>query len=268
MSFSIPVFHSVSEAYLAILKDVYENPDHVHEDVTPEMMKDHENKVTQNPHWYFNKAAKQEKINYHFVIEKPLRHDRILTHSQARNHVIYEYSSKETVLFDQGDRTNIKTLSKVWERIQNPDGTINANYGYMVYHLKDAGNECFDPDHFMSQWEWAKNRMLLKKCTNQAYVHFNRPKDQWVENLDQPCTLSVQFFIRNDELHLNINMRSNDVIYGFPYNSLYFIELMHRMVDELKPTYTELQIGNFYYNSVSLHLYRKHLSKAKDMLGV
>jgi thymidylate synthase len=264
----IPVFHSLSEAYLYILKDVYENPDYVHDSVTPEMVADSDNKVTKNPNWFFNKAAKQEKVNYHFVIIKPRLDENITTKSSQRNDIIYEYSSKETVLFDSGDRTAIKSLSKVWDRIQNPDGTINANYGYMVYFLKDAGHTGFDPENFMSQWDWAKNRLKLKKSTNQGYLHFNRPKDQWNENLDQPCCMNIQFFIREDQLHLNVNMRSNDITYGCPYNLLYFVKLMHRMVEELKGTYPTLTIGNYYYNTLSLHFYLKHKSKVEDMLGL
>lgn len=260
-------YRTVSEAYLNVLKDVFENPDYTHPSMTPMDMKDHHNPVVQNSNWYFNKGANQEKVNYRFTIIEPKQDENITTHSETRNQIIYEYSTNETVLFDKGDRVQIKTLSKVWEKIANPDGTINANYGYMVYHLKDAGNAEYD-NTFISQWDWAKNRLLLLKKTNQAYIHFNRPKDQWNNNLDQPCCMNIQFHIRDDKLHLYVNMRSNDVVYGLPYNMLYFIKLMHRMVDELKHKYTTLSVGNFYYHTTSLHFYLKHLNKVKDMLGI
>jgi len=262
------VYKSLSEAYLAILSDVYHNPDFIHETVTPDKMGHSDNPVAKNSNWYFNKSAKQEKVNYHFVIEHPSDQERITTKSASRDEVMYEYSSKETVLFDKGDCVNIKQLSKVWQRIANPDGTVAAVYGALIYYLKDAGNEKFDPEGFMSQWEWAKNRLLLLKKTNQAYLHFNRPNHQWNENLDQPCCMNIQFFIRNDELHLNVVMRSNDLVYGVPYNMLYFIKLMHRMTWELKEAYPELVVGNYYYNTVSLHFYLKHLDKVQDMLGI
>lgn len=266
MSSLIKSYKSLSEAYLGILADVYHNPDFIHETVNSKQMQEHPNPITKNENWYFNKSSKQEKINYHFVIEQPQVDEKLTTRSSQRNSVIYEYSNRETVLFDEGDRVKIKSLSKVWERIQNPDGTVNASYGYMVYHLKDAGNPNFDTK-MMTQWEWAKNRLLLLKKTNQAYIHFNRPKDQWNGNLDQPCCLNIQFLIRNDRLHLVVNMRSNDLVYGVPYNLLYFVKLMHRMLNELKEAYTNLAIGNYYYNAVSLHFYLKHQDKVEDMLG-
>lgn len=261
------VYHSLTEAYLDILQDVYHNPDYIHDSLQPDDIKDHPNPVTSKPNWYFNKSANQEKVNYSFTIRCPSDKECIETKSTQRNEVMYEYSTAETVLFDSGDRVSIKNLSKVWERIQNPDGTINANYGYMVYHLKDAGNPQFTTE-FLSQWEWAKNRLQLLKKTNQAYLHFNRPKDQWNENLDQPCCMNIQFQIRDNKLHLYVNMRSNDLVYGVPYNMMYFVKLMHRMVAELKQTYPELEVGDYIYHTVSLHFYLKHMSKVEDMLGI
>ena len=66
----IKSYDSLSEAYLNILKDVYENPDFVHDaitatDITTNPQKS-SNPVTKNPNWYFNKSGKQEKSNYHF----------------------------------------------------------------------------------------------------------------------------------------------------------------------------------------------------------
>lgn len=259
-------YSTITEAYLSILQDVYENPDYIHDSITPDDMKDSDNPVKNNSNWYFNKAANQEKINYSFIITNPSDKEQIVTKSKKRNSIIYEYSNAETILFDNGDRTKIKELSKVWQRIANPDGSINASYGYMVYHLKDAGNPLFD-NTFMSQWEWAKNRLLLVKKTNQAYLHFNRPKDQWNGNLDQPCCMNIQFQIRDDKLNLYINMRSNDLVYGVPYNMLYFVKLMHRMLNELQTTYPKLTIGDYIYHTVSLHFYLKHIDKVEDMLG-
>ena len=246
---------------------MYENPDYVHDSVTPENTQECENPVTKNENWYFNKSANQEKTNYSFIIKSPSDKEQIVTKSAQRNQIIYDYSNAETVLFDNGDRTQIKNLSKVWQRIANPDGTINASYGFMIYYLKDAGNSDFDTG-FMSQWEWAKNRLLLLKKTNQAYLHFNRPKDQWNGNLDQPCCLSIQFQVRNEKLNLYVRMRSNDLVYGVPYNMLYFVKLMHRMVSELKEKYPDLVSGDYFYHSASLHFYLKHKDKVKNMLNI
>lgn len=258
------VYRSISEAYLGILEDVYRNPDHVHPGVEESQLPQ-----GQDPNWLLNRAANQEKIDYRFTILSPSDREPIQTRSEKRNAIIEEYARKETEFFDRGDRVGIKSLSKVWERVQNPSGDVNANYGYMVYHLKDAGNTDYDPT-LLSQWEWAKSRLRLHKNTNQAYLHFNRPKDQWEGNLDQPCCLAIQFQVRDDRLHLTVFMRSNDLVYGVPYNTLYFVKLMHRMVAELRAesgSHADLTVGDYHYHSASLHFYLKHTDLVREMLG-
>lgn len=157
------------------------------------------------------------------------------------------------------------TISKFWSKIKNPDGSSNANYGFMVYHLKDAGNEMFSTDEMRSQWEWAKSRLVKRSDTGQAYLHFNRPKDQWDGNLDQPCVMFGQFIIRNQELNMTVSMRSNDLFFGTPYNWAYFIELMYRMCDELQEVYPSLKVGTLHHFATSLHIYEKHYGQVLDI---
>ena len=158
-------------------------------------------------------------------------------------------------------------------KLPNPDGTINANYGYMVYHIRDAGNLTYAPeDDFKSQWEWAKSRLSLRLTCKQAYLHFNRPSHQWDKNRDQPCTMFIQFLAsrnattNNYQLNLCANMRSNDLVRGTPYNIMYFIVLLHRMVDELKSLYPELSVGYYYHHTTSLHIYHHDVKLVRTML--
>lgn len=190
-----------------------------------------------------------------------------LSRAAARDEVIRVYTEKEREYFDRGDIRNMGDVSKFWDSIKNPDGTINANYGYMVYYIRDAGNG-------LSQWEWAKSRLLARRDTCQAVMHFNRPKDQWDGNLDQPCCMYSQFLIRSDPrdaeklwLHLSVSMRSNDLWFGTPYNWAYHIELMYRMAEELQETYPGLQVGNLYHHATSLHIYKRHYKKVEELLA-
>jgi thymidylate synthase len=258
-----PIYNTFSEAYMATLADVFNNPDFSVNITDPEAGKGKR----------FNEASLIEKLSYKFTIKEPKETDLYpITKSEKRNKVIKDYIDKETILFDEGNNNSdgkMSKISKVWDIISNEDGTINSNYGLMVYHTKDAGNLKHQPEQgFMSQWEWAKNRLIARESTGQAILHFNRPNHQWTNNRDQPCTVFIQFIIRNKKLHLFGYMRSNDLIYGTPYNISYFIRLMHRMIAELKSTYPDLTIGNYTHNATSLHIYTRNFDKAKAMLGL
>ena len=233
-------------AYLAALNDVYHNPDYILSD------------TADSP----NRQGCREKINYTITINTPTR-EPVITGYGPRDQIVKAYTEAERVRFDQGDITHMGEISSFWNKIKNPDGTINANYGYMVYHILDAGNPFYSTELPISQWQWAKNRLLLNKDTAQAIMHFNRPKDQYSGNLDQPCCMYSQFLIRNDLLHYTINMRSNDLWFGTPYNLAYHIELMYRMRDELP---WPLGIGTLTLNTTSLHIYRRHWKLVEAML--
>ena len=248
-------FETLSEAYLHALKQVLENPDHRIETVQ-----------TGDKRYDYNRQACIEKLNYQFTVRSPSL-DYIQTYSQERNLVIREYFDKEYELCQSGNISDMGKISKVWDLIANPDGTVNANYGYMVFHLKDAGNLKFDPN-LKSQWDFAKSRLLLCKESNQAYLHFNRPKDQYDSNLDQPCTMFIQFYIRDDRLNLNAFMRSNDLVYGTPYNTMYFMRLLFQMREELLVEYPKLEIGQYTHFATSLHIYERHIPKVREMLGL
>nr|QKF94906.1 thymidylate synthase/dCMp hydroxymethylase [Fadolivirus 2] len=269
------IYSSFSEAYLSTLRDIYQNGDELSGITKEEYLTGNSNQeynisdpIMQNDNYYYNRAASKELLNYSFTITKPSLEERLTTRSEKHNRIIQNYTDKETELFDRGDIHNMGTLSKVWDLIKNPDGTVNANYGYMVYHINDAGNEKYAPDEKpTNQWTWAREMLIRNKNTLQAYCHFNRPKDQWKGNLDQPCTMYIQFIIRKDELHLHGYMRSNDIVYGTPYNIAYFIKLMYRMLDELITVYPNLKIGNYTHHATGIHYYKRNEDRVREMLG-
>ena len=243
-------YKTFTEAYMATLKDVWENYDY---------------EVKGNQTRY-NDDDTIEKIDYSFKILEPTI-GVPQTKSEKRNTIMEEYAKKEVELFDKGNIDSMGKISKIWDLIKNPDGTINANYGYMVYHLLDAGNDSFSKNK-VSQWEWAFTRLKEEQNTCQAILFFSRPKDQWFGNKDIPCTVYIQFLIREDKLNLYGYMRSNDLIYGTPYNINYFIILLYRMREQLLPFYPNLKIGTYTHHATSLHIYKRNYDKVKEMLGL
>ena len=177
-----------------------------------------------------NKQSRWHLRNVHIEFENPGEFTKWKVNCPERSMAMNRYMEAEKKLFDEGiiDSNRMGEISKIWKLIENPDETINANYGYMVYHLRDAGNPKFDPKSMMTQWEWCKNRLSKNLYTLQAIMHFNRPKDQFKDNLDQPCTVFTQFTVENNKLNFHSFMRSNDVIYGTPYNIAYFCLLQKR----------------------------------------
>jgi len=217
-----------------------------------------------------NKKSRYHLRNVHIMFDNPQEFTEYKVACPKRTQIMNDYMTKERKLFDNGviNSDKMGEISKIWKLIENPDNTINANYGYMVYHLKDAGNPKYN-NTFMSQWEWCQNRLDKNLSTLQAILHFNRPKDQYIENLDQPCTVFCQFTVENNNLNFHSFMRSNDIIYGTPYNLAYFKLLQSRMLHYLNSKHNiNLGFGYLHHNVTSLHLYENKTDIAKSIVGL
>lgn len=212
---------------------------------------------------YINKKSRSHLDNVHIMIENPNEFTYFKVDCPKREAKMNSYMEKERDLFDKGiiDSNEMSKISKIWDLIKNKNNTINANYGYMVYYLRDTPNG-------LSQFEWCQDKLIENIDTLQAYMHFNRPKDQFDDNLDQPCTLFTQFNVINNKLNFTSYMRSNDVIYGTPYNIAYFIELQRRMCKYLNRNGYNIQMGSLYHNTTSLHLYDDKRDIAKSIIGL
>lgn len=214
-----------------------------------------------------------EKVNYMFRVLQPSSLP-IVTHSEARNKIIAQYTVKECDLYQTGLKTaaDYAKISKFWEKLANPDGTINSAYGYLIFHQKSCGNLEFERERtgsaeLRTPWEWARHSLIADKDTRQAIMPFNLPEHLWAGNRDVTCTLHATFMIRNDRLNLTVNMRANDLYRGLVYDFSWFMSLMDKMLDELLPHYPALKKGHYTHKADSFHIYERDLDDVYAMLG-
>jgi thymidylate synthase len=93
----------------------------------------------------------------------------------------------------------------------------------------------------------------------------------WRENprpsKDIPCTISMQFLVRNWELHTIVSMRSSDVWLGWPYDIFSFSMISMYVALMLKQRNRQFDLGRLMINSGSLHLYENNLEAARSVLA-
>lgn len=251
------VYQNIHQAYLETLKDVYFNYDYR---ASPRGL------------------PIREKLDYTFRVLNP-SNEPIVTLDTDRNKVIESYTKKETELYDSCENSAeaFAKASKFWLNIANPDGSINSAYGYLIWKNRSHGNPYFESgesrphrgnSHTMrTPWEWAKECLIDDKDTRQALLRFSLPEHQWKGNKDQTCTLNGIFLIREDKLNLSIVMRSNDLWLGLTYDLPWFMSLLDKMVDELKPFYPNITKGHYTHTVHSLHCYERDEEKIKKAIG-
>lgn len=179
-----------------------------------------------------------EILNAVTVIEDPTHN---ILKSDIRNMPI-RYAVGELLWYLSGSNSldDIKMYSKAWENLSDDGYTVNSAYGYRIQ------------DKFgFNQWEHVIN--LLKKDPNsrQAVIHIKDASNEPTKDL--PCTVCLQYLIRDGKLHATTYMRSNDIWLGFPYDVFSFTCLQIIMAFELG-----VGIGEYTHIAGSLHLYSRN----------
>ena len=137
---------------------------------------------------------------------------------------------------------------------------INSNYGWCVFSEENG-----------SQYDNCLKVLKKDKTTRNAIIMYNRPeiyKDYKRDGMhDMICTMYSHFFIRHNRLYMIHNMRSNDVRYGFICSDLAWNCFVYQnMYEDLKSTYTDLEVGTIIWTSDSMHLYSRHFEDLKNFV--
>jgi thymidylate synthase len=136
--------------------------------------------------------------------------------------------------------------------------TLNSAYGY-----RTRKQEFFETG--VTQWEVCVQTLLADQDSRRAVLIIAEPTDFLAEgSKDVPCTLHLQFFIRNNRLVLHTSMRSNDVFWGLTYDLFSFTLLQEVMLNDLrKAGLPGLEIGEYLHTAGSLHIYERHFEQAE-----
>ena len=183
-------------------------------------------------------ASTKAVFNASFTIQDPS--DKVIT--TPRRKFNQDYAEYEWDWYVKGDRnaSEIAERAKIWKQMMIP-GTneVNSNYGYF----------------------WNYNNQLVKvidqlkrnKETRRAIiVHYILHEiDQY--KYDTPCNDVLNFYIKDDKLHLSIFARSIDLVFGFCNDQYTFAKLMEHVSQK-----TGYPIGQMHWFITNLHVYPRH----------
>lgn len=80
---------------------------------------------------------------------------------------------------------------------------------------------------------------------------------------DHPCTSLFNFRIRDGKLNMSTYMRSNDAIWGWPFDLIQFSMLMQSVAHALK-----VEVGTYTHHVGSFHIYEPHWGIAQDIIDL
>lgn len=206
---------------------------------------------------------------------------RFNNYIDAEKHLIYE-----TVVLP--DFLTINTFEKFGQGfiLENPNNNKNgrSNYEYAqrffewlltgekelpenIIELNPWVKRFVDttglPNNFSSSYGWKIQEQITKlfeelvknKESRRGYLSILQPQDHIIREVktthEYPCTIGLHFFIREDYLHLMVNMRSNNLYSVMPYDVYNFTSLQIFVAGQL-----DLPLGHYYHQINSGHVFK------------
>lgn len=136
----------------------------------------------------------------------------------------------------------------VWKQVATPSGEINSNYGFLVWSDENG-----------QQYENVLQELKEKPTSRRACMIYTRPSI-WKEfnrdgMSDFICTNAVQFLIRDNKLSAVVQMRSNDVVFGYRNDFAWQRHVQSELARDLG-----IEPGPVIWHAGSLHVYARHFN--------
>lgn len=236
-------FSNFTEAYLHLLSNVYEGAD-------------------------FESAPRghkiKEKIGCAFKISNPRNR---LPYLKSRDYSIAYFIAESLWYLSGNDSTEwISNYSSFWRGISDDGSTANSAYGSRIFKPHDRIAKSVDSS--WTQWNFVIEELCADPDSRRAVIHVRSPQDSILAKKDVPCTLTLQFFLRNDNLHMVVSMRSSDLILGLAYDVPAFTLFQEILAVQLSERLNrKIGLGEYTHISNSLHIYEKHFDMTEKILN-
>ena len=153
-----------------------------------------------------------------------------------------------------------RNVPEAWKASANQFGEINSNYGHLIYS-----------DKYHHQYGQVLDELLANPDGRRASMIYTRPSI-WMEydedgKNDFICTNAVTYYIRDNCLQCVVQMRSNDVVFGYKNDyawQLYVLEQLVKDYNDCKQNgVPELKVGDIIWQVQNLHVYERHFHLVK-----
>lgn len=142
---------------------------------------------------------------------------------------------------------------EIWQKVSSKNGLINSNYGWCIWSDESNNKE----NNNGGQYWRVITELQNNPDSRRAIAIYTRPSMHLDYNKDGMsdfiCTNTVQYLIRNNVLIAIVQMRSNDVVFGYRNDYAWQKHVAELLSSALGTDSSEIiwQVG-------SLHVYERH----------
>ena len=174
-----------------------------------------------------------------------------------------DYIEKELAWYNS-QICNVNAISgkvpEAWKMAANDYGQINSNYGNIIYS-----------DKYHHQFGRVLDELLTNIDGRRATMIYTRPSI-WEEYNEEGkndfiCTNAVTYYIRDGKIHCVVQMRSNDVVFGYKNDYAWQLYVLEQMVSDYndcrEKTTPIITAGDIIWQVQNLHVYERHFHLVK-----
>lgn len=143
----------------------------------------------------------------------------------------------------------IGKFAKLWKALSDDGVTNNSAYGYIL-----------QKKHGFNQIEKVIELLKYDPYSRRAVININVPNEKVIETKDEPCTVCLDYQIRNGKLHCTCVMRSNDMNFGLRNDLGFFISLQKYIAKRLG-----VPVGTYTHFAMSIHFYDRDFQYVKNI---
>ena len=148
----------------------------------------------------------------------------------------------------------------LWILLGRNDLKTVARFNSKMAEFSDDGftlSGAYGPP-FAAQLPYVVGKLKDDRESRQAVMTLWRPDPE--PSKDQPCTVSLQYLIRNNEITVVASMRSSDAWLGLPYDAFVFTQLANWVRALVDPS---IEMGRLILSLGSSHLYEDDIERAR-----
>ena len=167
------------------------------------------------------------------------------------------YESRSTNINKLAEYYGTKKAPLAWLYSANDYGEINSNYGKLIFGKK----------YFKQYKRVLQELSEVNPDSRRASMIYQRPSIWHEFNEDGKndfiCTNAVTYYIRDNKLHCVVQMRSNDVVFGYKNDFAWQHYVLNKLRNDLYYDGYKLDEGDIYWQVQNLHVYERHFDLIK-----
>lgn len=173
------------------------------------------------------------------------------------------------IVTNPGRKAGYKFMAAEAAWILSGDNRVStiSPYSRHISTFSDDGQTFFGAygPKIVDQLFYVVNTLSADPDSRQAVINIWREKPGVTK--DVPCSLSVQFLIRDNKLHCQYTMRSSDAWLGWVYDIFNFTMLAGIILLELGERFPQLELGILTLTAGSQHIYETNQAEVAKVLS-